>query len=73
MNMLDFLGGNFIEEFRLLAARPPYYETFGKYISILDCKTFLKKPDYYILDVHLKPSGHKKVAEALHEILFKVD
>jgi lysophospholipase L1-like esterase len=70
LNMYSFLGGNFLDEFRLLASRAPYYETFGKYITIVDCKTTLRESDYLILDVHLKPSGHRKVAEVLNRVLF---
>lgn len=73
LNMHAFLKGNFIKELRLLADRSPYYETFGKHISLLDLETVLQETDYFILDVHLKPSGHRKVAEALNKILFTSD
>ena len=70
MNPLNFLDGNFIGQFQLIASRAPYYERFGKYVTILDLKTVLTPTDYFVLDVHLKPSGHQKVADTLNRILF---
>ncbi len=70
MNAQNFLNGNFMEKLQLLSSRDPYYEKFGKYISILDLKNVVGPSDYFILDVHLKPSGHQKIADTLNRILF---
>ena len=70
MNAYNFLKGNFMDQLQLIASHAPYYERFGKYIVLLDLKNILQPSDYFILDVHLRPSGHQKVADLLNRILF---
>jgi len=69
LNAYNFMSNSFIHQLKKISNRPPYYERFGKYISIVDLLPVLDKIDYYDLDVHLRPSGHRKVAEALFESL----
>jgi hypothetical protein len=50
-----------------LLKQPAFSDYFQNRISIVDLGGLLDANDYYPLDRHLKPSGHRKVAEKLWE------
>ena len=47
----------------------PYRERFGGHVRMLKVSTLLQPNDYYILDPHLKSSGHRKIAQALWKMM----
>jgi len=59
----------FINEVQALLRQSPYAERFGDQLRFADFSEVLSKEDYFILDGHIKPSGHRKVAEKLAKTL----
>lgn len=47
----------------------PYKERFGNNVRILKVSELLQPADYYILDVHLRDAGHRKIAQALWKMM----
>lgn len=45
------------------------YPSFVQNLQVIDASSFLAKEDFYIIDDHLRPSGHRKVAEAIEKIV----
>ena len=45
------------------------YPQYMKNMCILDLSGTLRADDYYILDDHMRPSGHRKIAEAIRAVL----
>lgn len=56
---------------RALAAclRAPEHQTIAASIRVLDVAPLLSADDYYLLDDHLRASGHAKVAKAMVEAM----
>lgn len=55
---------SFIKSVAELKNSGKYPEVIKK-IKVIDASAFLKEEDYYIIDDHLKKSGHEKVAQAI--------
>ena len=55
----------FITALQNLINQNPAKQIFLKNIFTLDVKTFLRKEDYYLMDVHLRKQGNFKVGEHL--------
>jgi hypothetical protein len=47
----------------------PYKERFGNNVRILKVSELLQPSDYYVLDVHLRDVGHRKIAQALWKMM----
>jgi hypothetical protein len=43
----------------------PYKERFGNQVKLLKVSELLQPDDYYILDIHLRSSGHRKIAQGI--------
>lgn len=66
--MLDsypHLKNNFLLEVERLAQKEPYKSRLGNKIMIADVSPVLDQRDFYLLDLHIKKSGHKKIADVL--------
>lgn len=50
---------------RLKEAASKDYPPPIKDMRVMDCADFLSEEDFFLLDDHMKPAGHKKVAQAL--------
>jgi hypothetical protein len=53
-------GKEFLEEIKRLA---------GQQILVLDLSSTLQESDWFTMDRHLKPSGHRKVAQKISEVI----
>ena len=68
VTMLDsypHLKNNFLLEVERLAQREPYKSRLGNKLMIADVMPVLDQRDFYLLDLHIKASGHKKIADVL--------
>ena len=59
------LSGNFIDALEKKLADPAAKATFKGHIHTLHVEKLLTPDDYYILDDHIRPSGHRKLAKLL--------
>jgi hypothetical protein len=59
------LEKNFVKQLDQVANTSPYREAFKGNVVTIDASTIVKKDDYYILDVHIKLEGNRKIADAL--------
>jgi hypothetical protein len=63
------MDSRFAREVDSLARTPAYQPVFGDNIRTIDFTGSFTDKDYYHLDVHLTPPGHKKVAEKIGEVI----
>jgi hypothetical protein len=54
----------FVDEVNKLLEQPRY-EALAKLVTTVDVSPLLTAADYYLLDDHMRPSGHAKVAKAI--------
>jgi lysophospholipase L1-like esterase len=71
MDDADNMRGPFLNIVRRLSTAPPYCTKFKTALLFLDAGALLTSDDRYILDVHLKASGHEKIAQALLDMMKK--
>jgi len=45
--------------------RDPRYADLARWVSVVDVHPLLTAADFYVLDEHMRPSGHAKVAKAI--------
>lgn len=69
LDSYEHMDNRFLENVQRLASQFPYKDRFGNNLIVLDMKDHLQKNDFYTLDLHIKPSGHAKVAEKIREKL----
>lgn len=62
---LSQVNNRFIDEVNKLLQQPEYKNAFGNSIQTISLSGLLDKNDYYILDGHLRASGHSKIAAAI--------
>lgn len=68
VTMLDsypHLKNNFLLEVERLVQREPYKSRLGNKLMVADVMPVLDPNDFYLLDLHIKASGHKKIADVL--------
>lgn len=61
----ESLSGAFISALEKKLATPEYKSIFKQQILPLHIENLLDASDYYILDEHIKASGHRKIAQCL--------
>lgn len=66
----EALDDEFVEEVKTLKKSSPYKEHFNDNLIIVPVADTIGKRDYYILDDHLRPSGHQKIAARLKNYMF---
>jgi hypothetical protein len=64
LNDFDELNSDFLHAVDSLLSTTSY-SNIRSCVATIDVKNTLKKDDFYILDAHLKPSGHRKIADLL--------
>jgi hypothetical protein len=63
------LQNNFLREVETLASQSPYRERFAGNLQLLDLSKILSEQDYYRLDLHIKASGHQKIAQQIADLI----
>lgn len=69
LDSYDRLNNRFLDQVTRLAAQAPYKDHFAGNLQTLNMAGTLQRDDYYELDLHIKASGHKKVANSLWQII----
>lgn len=69
LDSYDRLNNSFLEKVRKLATQIPYRDRFAGNLEVLNMAGILQKDDFYDLDLHIKASGHKKVADKLWQMI----
>src|ERR1700754_3043097 len=59
------LNSEFISQVDKEVLSSSFMDQFKKNFLTIDASTILNKEDFYLLDVHIKEQGNKKIAEAL--------
>lgn len=65
MNEYENTNPDFIGSVNKLLSDSAYSTHFNNNLQTIDISRFLDKKDFYLLDGHLKPGAHEKVAQAL--------
>ncbi len=68
MNEPEFQDGRFISAVSRLANESPNTNLFKGNLKTLDVTQLLGPDDYYILDGHVRASGHRKIATELRKL-----
>jgi hypothetical protein len=69
LDSYDRLNNRFLEQVARLAAQAPYKDRFAGNLQVLNMAGALQRDDYFELDLHIKASGHKKVADSLWRMI----
>jgi lysophospholipase L1-like esterase len=69
MNEFENERPDFIREVNALLSDSSYSSHFNKNLQTVDITKVLDKNDYYLLDGHVKPAGHEKVATAISKLI----
>lgn len=65
----EAMHSSFLAEVRALSTMPPYRDKLPQPLLTLDLSRTLDRQDYYILDQHLRPSGHAKIARKIWDLI----
>ncbi len=65
MNEQQTMNNDFIDAVNELIQLPQYTGHFNKHLIMVPVAGLLTNEDFYILDPHIKASGHRKIAERL--------
>lgn len=69
INERGSMNNDFLNEVASLAATPPYKEHFNNHLITIPVTDILGRDDYYILDSHLRSSGHRKIAARINNYI----
>lgn len=69
LNDRSSISDDFINRTAEMARSDRYATRFNNNLVMVPVTKFLTDKDYYILDPHLKPGGHRKIAERLYELI----
>ncbi|AXY75434.1 hypothetical protein D3H65_16235 [Paraflavitalea soli] len=69
LDSYDRLNNHFLEQVTRLASQAPYKDRFAGNLLVLNMAGILQPDDYYELDLHIRASGHKKVADGLWQMI----
>ena len=69
INERESMNNNFLNEIASLATAPVYKEHFNNHLITMPMADILGKDDYYILDSHLRSSGHQKIAARISDYI----
>lgn len=70
LNEKELMNNDFLNEVTMLTHMYPYKLHFNDNLIMVPVADILGDDDYYILDTHLLPSGHRKIAERLYSYIF---
>ncbi|MDP4263248.1 MAG: hypothetical protein Q8941_12035 [Bacteroidota bacterium] len=70
LNEKASMNNSFLDEVKALAASSSYREHFNNNLTTVPVADILGPEDYYILDDHLRASGHQKIAGRLDRVMF---
>lgn len=73
MNEMESMNNGFIDEVNKLIAIPPYKARFNDNLVMVPIADLITKDDYYLLNPHMRPSGHRKLASRVGEYIPKGD
>lgn len=66
----ESMNNDFVNEMTSLISLPVYEEHFNHNLIMVPVADLLDNNDYYILDPHLRASGHRKIAQRLIQYMF---
>jgi len=69
MNEQQTMNNDFIEAVNTLIRQPRYAARFANHLITVPVADLLTANDYYILDPHIRASGHRKIAERLRTFI----
>lgn len=70
INERGAMNDDFLNEVKTVIGSPYYKEHFNNNLIMVPVSDLLDEKDYYILDDHLRSSGHLKIAEQLSKYMF---
>lgn len=70
LNQKELMNNDLLNEMNKLINSPEYAQHFNNNLIMVPVAGLLSDDDYYILDAHLGPSGHRKIANRLAQYLF---
>ncbi len=71
LNQKELMNNELLNEMNKLINSPRYAPHFNNNLVMVPVSDLLTDDDYYILDPHLRPSGHRKIANRLAQYLFR--
>lgn len=69
MDSWSHMHSDVLKELRNSLSADSNKNIFGNHIKVLDLVPVLSVDDFYTLDLHIKPSGHKKIAAAIWNVM----
>lgn len=70
LDQKELMNNDILDEVNRLMNTPAYKDHFNNNLIMVPVADLLTKEDYYILDPHIRPSGHRKIAERLVRFMF---
>ena len=70
LNQKELINNDLLDEMNILINSPAYAAHFNNNLIMVPVADLLTNTDYYILDPHLRPSGHRKIADRLSKYMF---
>ncbi|HMU09749.1 MAG TPA: hypothetical protein PKC54_07085 [Ferruginibacter sp.] len=65
----EMLNNDLIDQVNAITRSPGYKNHFNNNLIMVPVTDLLTESDYYILDPHLRPSGHRKIAGRLYKLI----
>ena len=72
MNEEGSMNNDFLDEVNTLIASPGYATRFRNNLIMVPVADLLTAEDYYILDPHIRASGHRKIANRIIKYMYAV-
>jgi flavodoxin len=70
LNQRASMNNSFLNAVQILADSSLYQGHFNNHLTVVPTADLFTRNDYYILDDHLRASGHRKIAERLMQYMF---
>lgn len=70
LNEKESMNNDFMDEVNSLLKQPAYATRFNTNLILVPVADLLTERDYYILDPHIRSSGHRKLAERLGRYMY---
>ncbi len=65
----ETLNNDFFYQVSTIIQSSKYKNHFNNNLTMVPVTDLLTESDYYVLDPHLRPSGHRKIAERLYKLI----
>jgi hypothetical protein len=69
LDSYEHLNNSFLKKVELIASQAPYKDHFAGNLQTLNMSGNLQVNDFYNLDLHIRASGHKKVAHKIWQMI----